>query len=456
MTDLLKHKRRERHPDDMHIDQLPPHSPEAEAGAIGCQLLEPRTCIPEAVAKLGADLLPAFYDLRHQTIQEHLAAMADAGEPVDLISVQQRLKDRGLLEQVGGLGFLSKLQDAVPSAANLAYYLEVMREKHDLRKLVATCTSAVARVHECEGEVDQLIDEVERDVMAVRRRYSSGKTMRQLVVSTAEYMEKRFATQGALGGLSTGFRDLDRATDGLCPGNMVVLAGRRSAGKTSLALNIVDHLSIVLGVPGGVFSFEMAAEALTNRLVFTQAKLNMRDVRDGRVSEADFMRSTAAFGVVAKAPIYIDDSRDASIGEIRARARRMVQQHGVKYFVIDYLQKLKCPEAKRGGNREQEVAAVSDGIKAMALELGVPVIVLSQLNKDGVARESEAIENDADKIWKLSLKDEEDTSATPTVRVKLDKDRDGPAGEYVDLVFFKSYTKFVDAARDTGQEDGPN
>jgi len=227
-------------------DRLSPHSIEAEQGVLGCILLSPQECLGGIVEKLG-DRATAFYDLRHQTIYTELLHMWDARTPIDLIVLQQRLKDRGLLEQIGGLAYLNQLQDCVPSAANLSWYLEILLEQDILRRMIATCTDVVARAYEHEGDVEVLLDTVERDVLALAesRHVAAQKSVKVLVQDAIGLVEKYFDRQGQIMGLPTGFADLDRLTDGLHAGEMIVIAARPSMGKTSLAMNIAEH--VVLG-----------------------------------------------------------------------------------------------------------------------------------------------------------------------------------------------------------------
>lgn len=456
------------------IDRLPPHSPEAEQGVLGCCFLAPNECIGQCVEKLKDDGQSAFYDLRHQTIYETLANMFNHREPVDIITVQQRLKDKQLLEQIGGIAYLSQLQDAVPSAANLSYYLEIVREKFLLRKMIATCTDVVGRVYDYEGEVDALLDEVERDVLKIAesRAESTVLGVKELVHKAIDTIENYFGRQGALSGLGTGFADLDRMTDGLHGGEMIIIAARPSMGKTSLAMNIVEHVILEEKQPVGVFSLEMSAESLVMRMLCSIARANLRSIREGFMSEADFPKITNAAGRLAGAKLFIDDTAGLSILQLRARARRMHQQHGIKLFVIDYLQLLHSTARRSQENRQQEIADISSGVKALAKELNVPVIVLAQLNREiekdknrkprlSDLRESGSIEQDADLVGLLYKPDAgEDDDGAPVdsdgipVNLLVAKQRNGPTGD-VNLTFLKPYTRFESAAK-VSDEDVPD
>ena len=430
-------------------------------------MISPNECMGQCIEKFKADG-EVFYDLRHQTIFNALAEMYDTREAIDVITLQQRLKNKQLLDQVGGIAYLSSLPDVVSSAANLSYYLDIVQEKFLLRKMIRTCTDVVGRVHEFEGEVDMLMDEVERDILKISesRVQSETKTIKDLVKSAITQIEDFHNRQGLLTGVATGFTDLDKMTSGLHPGEMVVIAARPSMGKTSLAMNIAEHVAIDQKLPVGVFSLEMTSESLVLRMLCSRSRVNLRNIRDGFLAERDFPKLTGAAGKLAAAPLFIDDSPGLSILQMRAKARRMAQQHGIKLFVIDYLQLLHST-ARRAENRQQEIADISSGIKSLAKELKVPVIVLSQLNREvekdkkrkpqmSDLRESGSIEQDADVIALLykptSGDDEEggaptgeDNDAVP-VNLLIAKQRNGPTGD-VNLTFLKSFTRFESAAK---------
>ena len=361
----------------------------------------------------------------------------------------------------------ASLPDAVPSAANLSYYLDIVQEKHLLRRMIHTCTAVVGRVYDHEGEVDALMDEVERDILRISesRVQSQSNTIKDLVKRAINTIEDFHQRQGMLTGIGTGFTDLDRMTSGLHAGEMIVIAARPSMGKTSLAMNIAEHVALEQRLPVGVFSLEMTADSLVLRMLCSRSRVNLRNVREGFLAERDFPKLTGAAGKLANAPLFIDDSSGLSILQLRAKARRMAQQYGVKLFVVDYLQLLHST-SRRAENRQQEIADISNGIKALAKELNVPVIVLSQLNRDierekgrpprlSDLRESGAIEQDADVVGLLYKPKDgddeegfgggEDADALP-VKLLIAKQRNGPTGD-VDLTFIKSYTRFESAAK---------
>ena len=304
--------------------------------------------------------------------------------------------------------------------------------------------------------------------MATDRVTGGNRTIKDLVHSAIHTIEEYHQRQGKLGGLGSGFLDLDKMTDGWHEGEMIIIAARPSMGKTSLAMNMVEHVAVNLNLPVGVFSLEMTAESLVMRMMSSLARVNSRSIRDGFLSERDFSKLTTAAGKLAKAPLFIDDASGLSILQLRAKARRMHQQFGLKLFVIDYLQLLHST-SRRAENRQQEIADISNGIKALAKELRVPVIVLSQLNRElekdknrkprmSDLRESGSIEQDADVVGLLyrpvANDDDEgpsqDQEAVP-VNLLIVKQRNGPTGD-VNLTFLKSCTRFENAAKISGED----
>jgi replicative DNA helicase len=473
--DLKRARRRKPAPSDAgKVDRLPPHSPEAEQGVLGCILLSPNECLGACIEKLkaGAD---SFYDLRHQTVYGTLVEMYDARQAIDLITLQEQLKNKQLLEQVGGLAYISALPDVVPSSANLSYYLDIVLEKYLLRKMIRICTEVVGRVYDYQGEVDSLLDEVERDILRISESRVQGQstTIKDLVKKAINTIEDFHQRQGVLTGVGTGFPDLDKMTSGLHGGEMVIIAARPSMGKTSLAMNIAEHAAIEQRLPVGVFSLEMTSESLVLRMLCSRSRVNMRSIREGFLAERDFPKLTGAAGKLANAPLFIDDSSGLSILQLRAKARRMYQQFGIKLFIVDYLQLLNST-SRRAENRQQEIADISGGIKALAKELDVPIVVLAQLNRElereknrkprlSDLRESGSIEQDADLVCLLykPSSGEEDEAAPPPgdeeaqpVNLLIAKQRNGPTGD-VNLTFLKSFTRFESAAK-VSDEDVAN
>ena len=437
------------------IDRLPPHSSEAEQGVLGSILCDPATALNEARAQIKSSEI--FYDLRHQTIYDALCSLSDKGTNIDVITLQQFLKDSQKLEEVGGIGYLAALPDVTSSSANIQYYLDIVLEKYVLRRLIFVCTDAVAKVYDHEGDLPSLLDSVESDILSIRgNEIKSLSTSKQLVPDAIKRIEEFHQAQGRTLWTPSGFSELDHFMSGLPPGEMIVISAFPSGGKTALAGNILENVAIDSKLPVGLFSLEMAGLQIILRMLSSRARVNLKNIRDGFLAERDFPKLTAAALSVKNANIYIDDSCDLSIYQLRAKARRMVQQFGVKLFVIDYVQLLTATGGTRKINsRQEEVAEISSGIKKMSRELQVPVIALSQLNDDGQLRESRAIGQDGDTVIRLK-KDDDQNPNDDTIRVTAEilKQRNGPTGN-VNLLFLKSFTRFENASR-IADQDIPN
>lgn len=447
------------------IDRLPPHSIEAERGVLGGILQQPESCLPEAIEKIkvGNEI---FYDLRHQTLYQAMVDMWAAKIPIDLITLQANLKNSRQLENVGGFSYLVGLPDYSSCPANLEYYIEIVMEKYLLRKVIQTCAGIVGRVFDYEGRVDALLDEVERDILHISQNRAAQEMpdARALVQNAIAKIEQYHQNKGALNGIATGYHDFDRMTTGLHEGEMIVIAARPSVGKTSLAMNIAEHVAVDKNIPVGVFSLEMSADQLMLRMLCSRAKVDIRKIREGFFAQQDFPKLTGAAAKIAAAPLFIDDSSALPILHLRAKARRMWQQHGIKLFVVDYMQLLNSP-TRKNENRQQEVAEISGGLKALAKELKVPIIVLSQLNRElekrqagssprlSDLRESGAIEQDADLVGLLYRDDKsegektDETSANvEQIKLYIAKQRNGPTGD-IDLTFIRNMTRFESTSK---------
>jgi len=422
--------------------RLPPHSPEAEQGVLGSILLRPDECLNLSVQKLeGGEV---FYDLRHRTIYEHMLKIGGENPAnLDVISLNQSLKDAKVIEEVGGVAYLVSMQDMVPSSANIEYYLTIVFEKYILRRIIQTCTDAVARVYECEGEPMTLLGEVEQDILKINR--SSGCAEEEdvvaLVKKSVTAIQIMCENQGKISGISTGLKDLDKVTDGMHGGELIVIAAYPSVGKTSLAMNIAEHVVLREKKAVGVFSFEMSGVSLVTRFICSHARVNLRNIRNGYLTEADFPRIAQSATEISKAAMHFECNGDLTVPQMRAKARRWKQAHNVELIIVDYIQKVRA-SGRKDGNREREVADISDGLKSMAMELGVPVIALSQLNDDGKLRESRSIGQDADGVWMLKRNDSESNEQTDSVILELQKQRNEERGVIIPLIFLKKFTRF--------------
>jgi replicative DNA helicase len=442
------------------FDRLPPHSIEAEQGVLACCLLSPADCVPETVGALkGAS---AFYDLRHQRLMNELVVMQDKGIGIDAITVMNSLGPD--IEKIGGLAYLSELPDKVPSAANLGYYLKILREKYLQRRMLAVCAAAQEKLLEPgEEEVMDVLDGVERDILQVNMERTESKDLdwKSVILKVIDNMEEYHRGQGQLRGLSTGFDYFDKMTSGLGQNQLIILGGRPGMGKTSLAFNMVDHLIVNCKVPVGMFSIEMTGDELGSRAVFQHARSDYQRYRTGFLQSGDIPRITSACAALANAPMFLDESSPITAQEIRAKARRWVRQNGVRMVVIDYLQLVRYAGPFR--EKRDQVGEISHQLKGMAKELRIPVVVLCQLNRESEKdsrvpqmsdlRDSGEIEQDADLIGilykpKLSKEEEEmqvantDWAAhSERVNMQICKQRNGPTGR-VELLFEKACMRF--------------
>ena len=448
------------------IHRTPPHSAEAEQGVLGSMLLSPRQAIGECVEKINDQY---FYVPAHQTIYSVLVDLWNAGQAIDLITFTQVLRDRNLLESVGGAAFVTSLFTFVPTAANIEYYLEIVRDKYILREIISAATESVRRAYEEQDEVNNLLDEVEQRIFAVGEDRFKGQmlSMKEQVMSTLESIEKLFEDKGAITGVSTGFRDLDKLTSGLHPSEMIVIAARPSMGKTAMAMNIAEHAAIDAKLPVAIFSLEMSAQQLVQRMLCSRARVNLARTRDGFLAEADFPKLTHAASKLAEAKIFIDDTAGLTILELRAKARRLRAQQNVQLIVIDYLQLVRSTSRRAQDNRQLEITEISAGLKGLAKELKIPIIVVAQLNRNpeirtgsgkGVPRladlrESGSIEQDADVVGLLVREeyyadtDEEREELKGKAELIIAKQRNGPIGD-VKLTFLNEYTRFVDRSEE--------
>jgi replicative DNA helicase len=454
------------------IDRLPPHSPEAEQGVLGCMLIDPNECIPQCIETLKSGI-EEFYDLRHQTIYNMLLEMFDVREEVGLITLMQNLKDRQMLDQVGGISYLSGLIETVASSAQLPSMLEIVHEKYILRLVVRECTDVVSDVMEFEGDVDEKLDDIERRLLKISEQRVTGSTptIREITRSAMEGIQNLYENKGKLTGVATGFYDLDRYTNGLQGGDMIIIAGRPSLGKTSLAMNFVEYMVLDLSLPVGVFSLEMLAQALVTRMITSRSGVSLNSLRDQIVSDDQWRDMTKAAGDIIGSKLYIDDSSDMSVMQARSKARRWKQQYDIKALVIDYLQLMNAMHSKRAHEgREAEIAEIAQGIKGLAKELEIPVIVLCQLNREidkektrkprlSDLRGSGSIEQAGDLIGILYAPGSEDNpdndgASSRRVNLWIGKQRNGIANIDVPLTFFPTITRFRSASR-VSDEDAP-
>ena len=446
-----------------------PSSVESEQAILGCCLLSPKDCILETMSKIkGREI---WFDIRHAIIWEAIVEIYVESEFCDIVMLHQALKDAGQLDASGGLAYLAGLPDSVSSAAGLDYYLEIALEKYRCRFLIQTCTGAVSRLYaEAGTDFKELIDGVESEILNLRKLSEVNPLpgVRELVADAIAMAEEAVARQGRLAGIGSGFRDVDDLLGGFQKSQMILIGGRPSSGKSSALMQFAEHIAIELKIPIGIFSLEMSSRQMILKAVCTRARVNVKHVQQGFITDSDFPKLTGAAGKWSNAPIYIDDTSGLSVLELRSRARKMKEEKNVQIIGIDYLQMLSGG-AKRYRSKEEELADVSKGVKALCKELDIPIIALCQLNrevekrtsgrpKSSDLRGSGSLEADADIIGLLYREKEVadptgDGSITP-MALAIDKNRMGPCGE-VKLSFWPSYTRFESVSKiDAG--DAPN
>ncbi|MEI8342229.1 MAG: replicative DNA helicase [Verrucomicrobiota bacterium] len=453
------------------IHRTLPHSTDAEQGVLGSMLISPNEVIGHCVEQITEK---HFHVPAHATIYEVLVELWNAkASAIDFITLTQVLKDRKLLDQVGGPLFVTNLFTFVPTAANVNYYLEIVREKFILRQIIGSCTECVGRAYDDQDEVQNLLDEVEQKIFAITEDRAKGKlpTIKEQVMEAVDSIEKLYERKGAISGVPTGFAELDSMTDGMHAAEMIVIAARPSMGKTALAMNIAEYVAVNMQQAVAVFSLEMSAQQLIQRLICSQARISLKKIKDGFLSERDFPKLTEAASKFANSKMIIDDTAGLSILEFRAKARRLKAQHNIQLIVIDYLQLLRSTSRRAQDNRQLEIAEISAGIKALAKELKLPIIVLAQLNRNpenrtgeskgrprlSDLRESGSIEQDADLVGLLVREeyyadtDEDKQESEGKATLIIAKQRNGPTGD-VPLTFLKEFTRFEDRARDVGHE----
>ncbi|HLB03123.1 MAG TPA: replicative DNA helicase [Nitrospiria bacterium] len=435
---------------DLFLQKLPPQNIEAEQSVLGAILLE-----NQAMNKALEILSPFdFYKEAHRRIFGTMLDLSERGEAIDLITLTEALRQKNELEQVGGAAYLTALVNQVPTAANVKHHSKIIREKALLRNLIQVSTDLVTRGLEENEKVEDLLDDAERHIFSISERKIRPAfiSIKDIVKDSFEIIERRYEKKEKVTGLPTGFVDLDDLTAGLHPGDLIVVAGRPSMGKTAFSLCVAQHVGIEKGETVGIFSLEMSKEQLVLRMLCSEAWVDGNKLRSGYLGHEDWPRLTAAAGRLSEAPIYIDDAPAISILEMRAKARRLKAERGLGLMIVDYLQLVRG----RGDaqTREQEISEISRSLKALSKELAIPVIAISQLSRAVESRidkrpmlsdlrESGAIEQDADLVIFL-YRDEvynERTEEKGISEVLIRKQRNGPVGT-LRLKFFDKFTRF--------------
>ncbi len=437
--------------------RIPPQSIEAEQSVLGGLMLDNQRW-DQVADRVSAD---DFYRKEHRLIFRAVATLCDANSPADVVTVSEWLEKNGELDGAGGLAYLGTLANNTPSAANIVAYADIVRERAVMRTLIRVANNIGNSAYNPEGRnAAELLDYAEKNILDISERGSHRRggfqPLKTLLTSAVDRIDTLFRSESPITGVPTGFTDLDAMTSGLQPGDLVIVAGRPSMGKTSLAMNIAENAAVGAKLPVAVFSMEMPGEQLAMRLMSSLGRINAHKVRTGKLEDDDWPRLTSAIGLLADAPMYIDDTPALTPLELRSRARRLKREHGLGMIVVDYLQLMQSPES--GENRATEISSITRSLKTLAKELHVPLIAMSQLNRSleqrpnkrpvmSDLRESGAIEQDADVIFFI-YRDEvynEDSQDKGTAEIIIGKQRNGPTGK-VRLTFLGEYTRFENFA----------
>ncbi|WP_276356499.1 replicative DNA helicase [Cohnella caldifontis] len=436
--------------------RVPPQNLEAEQAVLGAVMLEAEALIT-AMERLRPE---DFYSVAHQRIFETIISLNEDNQPLDLITLTSRLRDQGELEEVGGAVYLAKLIGAVPTAANVEYYAQLVEEKAMLRRLIRTATQIVSSGYAESEDVGALLNDAEQRILELsNRRASHGFiSIRDVLMDVFERVEHLYNHKGGVTGIPSGFPDLDRMTSGFQRSDLIIVAARPSVGKTAFALNIAQNVAVRAGETVAIFSLEMSAAQLVQRMICAEANVDAGRMRTGHLEGDDWEKLSMAIGSLSEAQVYIDDTPGITVADIRAKCRRLKKERGLGMILIDYLQLIQG-RGKAGENRQQEVSEISRTLKQIARELEVPVIALSQLSR-GVEqrqdkrpmmsdlRESGSIEQDADIVSFLYRDDyyDKETEKKNIIEIIIAKQRNGPVGT-VELVFLKQFNKFVSLDR---------
>ncbi len=438
---------------DVHLDRLPPQNLEAEQSILGAILID-NDALPKVLEILDPE---DFYKLSHRKLFNAMTELFDKNEPIDLITLTDQLKRKEELDAVGGISYLSSLVNMIPTAANVKYHSNIVRERALLRGLLKSATEIAGKVYEDNLDAEDLVDYAEKTIFDIsdKRIKVSFVTLKDVIKDSFEMIEHLYDKKETVTGVPSGFRDLDDLTTGFQKGDLIIVGGRPSMGKTAFSLNIAQHVGLELKEPVAIFSLEMAKEQLALRMLCSEAMVNSNSIRKGFIKKEDWHKLTSAASNLTGAPIFIDDSSSITVLELRAKARRLKMEHGLSLVIVDYLQLMKGKGSFE--RREQEISDISRSLKALAKELSVPVIAVSQLNRSVESRrppkpmladlrESGAIEQDADVILFL-YRDEVYNKDNPAnkgkAEVDIAKQRNGPSGATVRLTYISSCTRFM-------------
>jgi len=450
--ELRELKKKEKEKDNFFLNRVPPQNIEAEQSILGSILID-NSNIYQVVEVLDPD---DFYRDSHIKIYRAVLDLFERGTAIDLITLSEELKKRGQLDEIGGPAYISQLTDTVPAAINVSHYAKIVREKSVLRMLINISLGIASKGLEDVKDVDSFLDDAEREIFKIseQRIKKAYFELKSVTPDVLNIIMKRMKNKNFVTGVPTGFKDLDNLTSGFQPSNFVIIASRPSVGKTALGVNIAINAALRNNIPVGFFTIEMSKEEIVKRMLCVQAKIDSQKLISGYLSEKEANELVMSSKELEKAPIYIDDTSDINVLELRAKARRLKAEHNVGIIFVDYLQLIQGP--KNVDTREQEISHISRSLKALSKELNIPVVAMAQLSRQveknpnkrprlADLRESGAIEQDADLIAFLYRDESKETQEQPAVltEVIIGKNRNGPT-DIVKLVFLKKYTRFED------------
>lgn len=426
--------------------RMQPRNEDAEQGLIGSILLSPKRVFEMCD---DACVTPDHFHIpAHSTIYKELLGMRGKSTEIDFITLTAVLRNHKTLDTLGGAAFITNLFTCVPTAANASRYIDIIQEKYTLRRIINGCTECVALAFDDTGDVTEVSSRVQATLLDLTSNPQSeerSKSMKENLFSVMDRITNISSGQEQ-SGLLTGLKDFDHKLGGLHKGEVIVVSGVTGGGKTSLAHNIIDHVSVILGQPSMLFSYEMRSLWVTSRMICARGHINTESMRRGNLDAIESMDFSKAFQEMSEAPIFIEDNADLSVQQMRARARRRKASTGLSLIVVDYIQKVRNEHAKKGNSRQRDVAEVSDEVQKMAMELNVPVIVLSQLNNNGEVREASDIAFDAKTVLKIKREDEslpiEDEPDFVKRNIVICKNNNGAVGK-VPVTFLKPFVKFA-------------
>ena len=450
--------------DETLMKRVLPHSIEAEQSVIGSMLMDREAVIAASEIIVGSD----FYQHQYGVMFDAMVELFNKGKPVDLVTLQDRLKEKDVPPEVSSLDFVRDIVTMVPTSANVRSYAQIVHEKAVLRKLIRTTEEIANTCYAGKDPLEDILADTEKQIFNLLQSRSTQDfvPIKQVAINVLEKIEEAYKTQGTVTGVPTGFIDLDYKLSGFQPSDLVLIAARPSMGKTAFVLNVVDHVAVRKKLPCMVFSLEMSKEQLVNRMLSMESNVDAQKLRTGSLTDSDWDAVVEGVGIIGNAKLVIDDTPGISISELRSKCRKMKLEHGLSIVIIDYLQLMSGSGKGGNDNRQQEISEISRSLKALAREMHAPVVALSQLSRAcetrtdhrpmlSDLRESGAIEQDADVVMFLYRDDyyNKDTEHPNEAEVIIAKQRNGPIGT-VTLIWKPEYTKFVNATRPQGEGAG--